>query len=224
MYALPFWQFTELRITGQYTLPLSELKTITQAQQRGRWLLFFKQTNLWAFDTRAYERRLRERWMFSKLTIGRSFPHAISLNLIEEQPAFIYKMNDQIVGIDRNGVASTVLPAAPVGIAEVVFLESPLLKLGDAALTQSQSTFLTDFLGVLQERNNEGIVIQKVTVAVAPDTTLRIAMKGDWDVIVNAAADGKAQAEALLLAYDQKLQGRNFEYVDVSVPARIYVK
>lgn len=224
IFGLPAWRLTQLRISGQYTLPVAELQAITQAQQHGRWLLFFRQTNLWAFDTRAYERRLRERWMFSQLTIKRSLPNAIALTLVEEQPAFVYKLNDQVVGIDRSGVASTVLPTAPSGIPELVFLEPPVLTLGAAALTQSQSRFLNAFMGKLQERHDRDITVVKVTVAVAPDTTLRLAMAGEWEVIVNAAADGAAQAEALLLAYDQKLKGRDIEYVDVSVPARIYVK
>lgn len=224
VYGLPAWRVTKLQVTGQYTLPLPELRGITLAQQQGRWLFFFRQTNLWAFDTKAYERRLRERWMFSKLDVHRSLPNTLTLKMTEEQPAFVYQVNDQTIGIDRNGIASTILPALPANIPQVTFLAPPALKLGDAALTKTQVIFLETFIGKVQNRNDDKLLVKKVTIAVAPETTLRLAMAGDWEVIVNATGSADAQAQALLLAYDQKLKGRKLEYVDVSVPARVYVK
>lgn len=224
VYGLPAWQMTKLKVSGQYTLPLTELRTITRAQQQSRWLLFFRQTNLWAFDTRAYERRLRERWMFTSLTIKRSLPDTLVLNLKEEQPAFLFQFNDRLFGIDRNGTASTFLLAAPTGVPQLIFLSPPELKLGEAALTTNQASFLNNFLGKLLERHDEKLLVTKITVAVSPETTLRLGMVGDWEVIVNSTASAEAQAQALLLAYDQKLKGRKLEYVDVSVPDRVYVK
>lgn len=224
VYGLPTWRVTELQVSGQYTLPLTELRDITLRQQQSRWLLFFRQTNLWAFDTRAFERRLRERWMFAKLEIKRSVPNGITLHVVEEQPAFVYQLNDLLIGIDRNGIASTILPVAPLGVAEVVFLAPPELKLGDVALTSSQSSFIATFVEKLRERNDEKIVMKRLTVAIAPDTTMRLTMVGDWEVIVNATGSAESQAKALLLAYDQKLKGQKIEYVDVSVPSRVYVK
>lgn len=224
VYGLSSWQVTTLKVSGQYTLPLAELRDITRAQQQSRWLLFFRQTNLWAFDTRAYERRLRERWMFSKLAIRRSIPNTLTLNVVEEQPAYVYQLNAALIGIDRNGIASTFLPAAPVGVPLIIFLTPLELKLHDAALSMNQATFLATFIGKIRERHDEKLVISKVTVAVAPETTLRLGMAGDWEVIVNTVASADAQVQALLLAYDQKLKGKKLEYVDVSVPARVYVK
>jgi cell division septal protein FtsQ len=224
IYGLPAWRVTTLKISGQYTLPLAELRDITRAQQKSRWLLFFHQENLWAFDTRAYERRLRERWMFSTLSVGRSMPNTITLNVVEEQPAYVYQQQNAFVGIDRNGVASTFLPAIPAGIPELIFLAPTDLQLNSAALSPSQSSFLTAFIGKMKERNNEKLTVRKVTVAVAPDTTVRLGMVGDWEIIVNTTASADAQAEALLLAYDQKLKGKELEYVDVSVSSRVYIK
>ena len=224
IYGLPAWRVTTLKVSGQYTLPLAELRDITRAQQKSRWLLFFHQENLWAFDTRAYERRLRERWMFSTLSVGRSMPNTITLNVVEEQPAYVYQQQNAFVGIDRNGVASTFLPAIPAGIPELIFLAPTDLQLNSAALSPSQSSFLTSFIGKMKERNNEKLTVRKVTVAVAPDTTVRLGMVGDWEIIVNTTASADAQAEALLLAYDQKLKGKELEYVDVSVPSRVYIK
>jgi len=224
IYGLPAWRVTTLKISGQYTLPLAELRDITRAQQQSRWLLFFHQENLWAFDTRAYERRLRERWMFSTLSVGRSMPNTITLNVVEEQPAYVYQQQNAFVGIDRNGVASTFLPAIPAGIPELIFLAPTDLQLNSAALSPSQSSFLTSFIGKMKERNNEKLTVRKVTVAVAPDTTVRLGMVGDWEIIVNTTASADAQSEALLLAYDQKLKGKELEYVDVSVSSRVYIK
>ena len=224
IYALPAWRMTKLKVSGQYTLPLAELREITLKQQKSRWLLFFNQTNLWAFDTRAYERRLRERWMFSKLSVHRSLPNTISLTIEEEQPAFLYLLNDKLFGVDRNGIASTFLPAAPSGVPNIVFLTPPEPKLGDAVLSTSQSAFLSEFLNKVKDRHDEKLLVTKITVAVPPDTTMRLSLVGEWEVIVNSAASAEAQVQALLLAYDQKLKGRKLEYVDVSVPARVYVK
>jgi cell division septal protein FtsQ len=224
VYGLPMWQVSSLHVTGQYTLPLEELRTITRAQQQSRWLLVFRQTNLWAFDTRAYERRLRERWMFSKLSVIRSVPRTITLHIVEEQPAYIYQRNDKLIGIDRNGVASTYLPALPVGIPQLTFLTPPEVTLNDAVLTATQATFLATFIGKIRERHDAKLTVAKVTVAVAPETTLRLGMVGEWEVIVDTSANAESQSAALLLAYDQKLKGKNIEYVDVSVPSRVYVK
>ncbi len=224
VYGLSAWRLTTLKISGQYTLPLNELRDITRSQQQSRWLLFFRQTNLWAFDTRAYERRLRERWMFSKLTIHRTPPSTITVRVVEEQPAYVYQLNATLIGIDRNGIASTFLPVAPAGVPQLIFLAPPDLKLHDAALTPSQAAFLDAFLGKIRNRHDEKLTVGKVTVAVSPETTMRLGMVGDWEVIVNTAASAEAQGDALLLAYDQKLKGKTLEYVDVSVPARVYVK
>lgn len=224
MYGLSAWRVTTLRVTGKFTLPLSELRNITLAQQQGRWLLFFRQTNLWAFDSKAFARRLRERWIFSTLEVHRTLPNTLTLKLIEEQPAFVYQLNDQIIGIDRNGVASTILPVLPPGIPQLQYLTPPELQLGDNALSKTQVTFLEIFISKIQNRNDAKLRIKKVTIAVAPETTLRLAMEGDWEVIVNATGSADMQVQALLLAYDQKLKGHKLEYVDVSVPARVYVK
>jgi cell division septal protein FtsQ len=224
IYGLPAWRVTTFRVSGQYTLPLAELREITRAQQRSRWLLFFHQENLWAFDTRAYERRLRERWMFSTLNIRRTMPNTLTLSVVEEQPAFVYQLQNAFVGIDRDGIASTYLPAIPSGIPELTFLEPPNIALNEAALSPSQSSFLATFIGRVKERNEEKLTVKRVSVAVAPDTTLRLGMAGDWEIIVNTAASADAQVEALLLAYDQKLKGQELEYVDVSVPSRVYTK
>lgn len=224
VYGLPAWRVTTLKISGSYTLPLSELRDITRNQQQARWLLFFRQTNLWAFDTRAYERRLRERWMFSRLTIRRGIPNTVNLTVIEEQPAYVYQSNDTFIGIDRHGTASTFLSTVPTGVPQLIFLSPPDLKLHDAALTSTQASFLDAFGKKLRDRHDGKLAVAKITVAVAPETTMRLGMVGDWEVIVSTTANADAQADALLLAYDQKLKGKKVEYVDVSVPARVYVK
>ncbi len=225
VYGLPSWQLHTLKVQGEYTLPLESLRALTRAQMQSRWLLFFKQDSLWAFDTRAFERRLREKWIFSELHVERSLPDTLKLTLVEESPAFSISHPTGLYSVDRTGVVSTVL-TGPLPHTPALSLSSipEKLELGQSILSTSDAAFLWNFLQELRERANPAFEITTITLSLPPDPTVRFHAEGDWDIVADRLGDTTRQVQAFLISYDQKLRGKKFEYVDVSVPARVYIK
>lgn len=226
VYGLEYWQLKYLTVTGTYTLDREELKQLTLRQKNSRWLLFFRQDKLWSFDTSAYERRLRERWIFSELTVQRHMPDTIVVHVTEERPAYIFISGTQRLGIDRKGVASTQLEGEPPEKIPMLTLQQTAtdVQLGATVLTPNEATFFALWVSVLRARNIPTLAVTGITLNNPPDQTARIQVAGEWDIVVDRTQDAQKQIDAFFVAYDQKLQGRSLEYVDVTVPARVYYK
>ncbi len=226
LYGLQYWQLKHLTVTGTYTLAIEELQQLTLRQKSGRWLFFFRQDKLWSFDTAAYERRLRERWIFSELKIQRQLPDTIALSITEEKPAYTFTTGSRVFGVDRKGFASTILTGKlPENIPAITFLSTPVdVNLGAALLQPRDAAFFELWLSSLRGRNIPTLAATEIQLGAPPDQTARIQVAGDWSIVVDRTQDAQKQIEAFFTAYDQKLQGRSLEYVDVTVPARVYYK
>lgn len=225
LYGLPVWRITTLEVQGTYALPLEELRSVTKAQLRGRWMLFFSQDSLWAFDARAYERRLREKWLFSSVDIQKHMPGTIRLVITEEQPAFTIARPDGFINVDRQGVASTLTREATPGIPQLILESSPdQLPVGSTVMTAVDASFIVAFTRALADRGDDALRVRTVTLSAPPSTLIRLRVAGEWDIILDRLGDYDAQLSALTTAYDQKIQGTKVEYVDVTVPSRVYVK
>jgi len=225
VYGLPTWRLTTLTLEGTYTLPVNDLREVTLRQMQSRWLLVFRQDRLWAFDTAAYERRLRERWIFTNLHISRRLPGTLRLVVTEEKPAFTYATGSQIFGVDQKGSVSTVIGAQPEKAVQLTFVIPPTdVKLGTELLTVSDAAFLHQWLAALQGRSNELLELRGVSLNASPDRTAQLRVAAGWDIIVDRTQLVQAQIAAFFAAFDQKLQGRKLQYVNVTVPARVYYK
>ncbi|MEK7631341.1 MAG: FtsQ-type POTRA domain-containing protein [Patescibacteria group bacterium] len=224
-YGLSYWQVRTLTIQGTYTLSTPELRELTLRQMQGHWLLAFKQTNLWAFDVAAYERRLRERWIFSELTVSRKLPNTLALTLTEEKPALYYLTGTQVFGIDQHGLASTLVTEAPKNIPLLTFVSPPAnVSVGQMLLAQNDANFFQTWVHALQTRAVPSLVATTIQASSPPDTLARIRVAGEWEIVVDRTQPAQLQIDAFFTAYDQKLQGRPLQYVDVTVPARVYFK
>jgi hypothetical protein len=225
MYGLPLWRLTTLTLEGTYTLPIVDLKTVTLQQMQGRWLGFFHQDTLWAFDTKAYERRLRERWIFSELQISRSMPNTLHIVLTEEKPAFVFDTGTQLFGVDKKGVTSTIVGVKPEDIVQIVFTVPPNeVQLGFRLLELSDAEFFTEWNTKLRSRSDKNLMLQSIQLAAIPDRTVRFRVAGEWEIVADRTQSSQKQIDAFFAAYDQKLQGKTLQYVDVTVPARVYYK
>lgn len=225
LYGLPYWRLTTLTVQGTYTLPLNDLRDLTIQQMRGRWLLVFRQDTLFAFDTHAYERRLRERWIFSELKIDRDTPRTLSLTLTEEKPAFAFTQDSQIYGVDRKGVLSTTVTAVPKDVPTLTYDVTPQAQmLGAQVLASDDADFFLQWNVALAARNVPTLALTNIHLAAAPDQTAKLRVAGEWLIVTDRTQPVQEQITAFFTAYDQKLKGRTLEYVDVTVPARVYFK
>jgi hypothetical protein len=226
LYGLPFWKLKKLEIQGTYTFSVDMVKEITLNQMQARWLLFFHQDGLWGFDTAAYQQRLKEHWLFSNLKVKKILPNTLRLEVTEEAPAFIIRTIDAAYGVNSQGILSAKLDSInSLSAPEILFQDpQPQLKLNEASISKNDAIFLTSFIKKIQNQFNSKIVIQSIQLANAPDRTATLLVKGDWSIIVDRSGNYESQAQAFILAYEQKLQGKKLEYVNVTVPDRIYYK
>lgn len=226
VYGLPFWKLTKLEIRGTYTFPVEAVKEVTLNQMQSRWLIFFHQDGLWGFDASAYQRRLREHWLFSDIKINKILPNTIRLEVTEEAPAFIIKTIDASYGVNSQGILSARLDSSRIPIApELMFQDpQPQLRLNELCIRQEDAIFFTGFIKIIQNKFNSEISVNSILLANAPDKTATLNMKGDWSIIVDRSGKYDLQAQAFILAYEQKLRGKKLEYVNVTVPDRIYYK
>ena len=226
IYGLPLWQIKKIKLTGNYTLSTDELKTITLRQMQGRWLLFFKQDKLWSFDTHAFQARLKEKWIFSKLEIKKIMPDTLVLNVVEKKPNFIIRVNDKILGINDQGVISNFLENADIGQAVELKLAiwPENLYLGENLFSTNDLNFFLTFIQTLKKQNDKNLNISHIVVANPPNLTASIVLVGDREIKVDRSSPVNRQTEAFLLAYQEKLKNKKFQYVDVTVPSRVYYK
>lgn len=225
VYGLPYWRITTLTVQGTYTLPVQDIRDVTLHQMQSRWLLVFRQHSLFAFDTHAYEQRLRERWIFSDLHIDRQTPGTIAVTLTEEKPAFVFTQGTQAFGVDRKGTLSTSISEAPKNIPTLRYDVQPDAQtLGVSVLDPDDAEFFLQWGVALASRNIPSLVLADIYIASAPDQTAKLRVIGEWEIIVDRTQPVQKQIDAFFTAYDQKLQGRTLEYVDVTVPARVYYK
>ncbi len=226
VYGAPMWQLQHAEIQGNYTLPLDQLRTEIVDQTKARWLLFFRQDGIWSFDTKALERRLRSRWIFTALSIQRRPLHRIRISMQEELPTFLLQQNAVTYGINRQGVLSAMVDAtklknvptlAPAQVPNPLGLNMEILSQTDAAFLQHMSTGM-------RERDGKVLAVQSILLPEAPDRTAQLTVPAGWSVIVDRSGDPQKQLAAFLLAYEQKLIGKSLEYVNVTVPSRVYYK
>jgi cell division septal protein FtsQ len=226
IYGAPFWQLQKAEVRGTYTLPIDQLRAEIKAQTQARWLLFFRQSGLWSFDTKALERRLRSRWIFTDLKVTRSPLHTLRITLQEELPTFLLPVNGITFGINSQGVASAMVDVTKLGQVPLLTpaqLPSPL-ALEAEIVSPADASFLHTFSQAVRERDSKQLAVKSITLPAAPDRTAQLTLATGWSIIVDRSGDAKKQLEAFLLAYDQKLVGKSLEYVNVTVPARVYYK
>lgn len=225
VYGAPYWQLKSLELQGTYTLPIQELRELSMRQMQGRWLMFFHQNTLWAFDTDAYEKRLRERWIFSSLEIHRKMPDALVVRVTEEKPSFSYTDGVTTFGVNQLGVVSTIVNAPLEQALTLQFVSPPNnVGIGTQILNTYDAEFIVLWQRALSARNISTLVPTGIQLSLPPDVTARIRVAGEWDIVVDRSQKAQPQIDAFFSAYDQKLQGRKLEYVDVTVPARVYYK
>ncbi len=227
LYGLPYWQIKKIQISGERAFANETLRTATLNQMQARWLWFFKQNKLWTFDTKAFARRLKEKWIFSELKISKRMPDTIILKVTEERPAFVLKTNSEtLVGINNFGIASNLIPAESA--KEFIPLEfetwPPDLALGKEVLFKNDILALKDFVNALNQRKENRISPQSILIKTSPDRTAIIKLAGERELKIDRSANIQKQINAFFLAYDQKLSSKNFEYIDVTVPDRVYYK
>ena len=220
-----YWQLAQVQLQGTYTLPAQEFRELTMRQMQGRWLFFFRQNKLWAFDTDAYEQRLRERWIFSTLVIHRKMPHTLVVRVAEEKPSFSYTDGTKIFGVNQLGIVSTIVSAPLEQTLTLQFASPPNnVGIGTQILQKNDAEFIELWKNALASRNVPTLVPTAIQLSLPPDVTARIRVVGEWDIVVDRSQKAQPQIDAFFSAYEQKLQGRKLEYVDVTVPARVYYK
>lgn len=225
IYAAPYWQLKNVELQGTYTLPVQELRALSIRQMQGRWLLFLRQNTLWAFDTDAYEKRLRERWIFSSLDIQRKMPDTLVVRVTEEKPSFRYSDGVTTFGINQLGVVSTIVSAPLEQTLSLEFASPPNnVVIGTQILSKSDAEFIGHWQRSLSARNIPTLVPSAIQLSLPPDVTARLRVVGEWDIVVDRSQKAQPQIDAFFSAYEQKLQGQKLEYVDVTVPARVYYK
>lgn len=226
IYGLPIWQLRSLKVSGSYNFSAEELKQITLRQMDARWFLFFRQNKLWAFDINAYQKRLKERWIFSKLEISKTMPDTIALKVVEQKPDFILRVNDNVIGVDSAGIASNILDNESVASAVQLDFELPLqsVALGQKIISAKDSSFLKELVVELRKMDEEKLTINSILLKTPPSRSAAIKLVGDSEIRFDLSSPVDRQIEAFILAYNQKLKNKKFEYVDVTVPSRVYYK
>jgi len=226
IYGLPVWQLKSLKVSGSYDFSAEELKQITLRQMNARWLLFFKQNKLWTFDINAYQKKLKERWIFSKLEVSKIIPGTIVLKLIEQKPDFILRINDSIIGIDSAGVASNILTNESVASTIQLDFETPLqaMSLGQKIVSADDMNFLKKFVDEIKKMNEKKLTINSILLKNPPNRTAAIRLVGDSEIRFDLSSPVDRQIDAFVLAYNQKLKNKKFSYIDVTVPSRVYYK
>ncbi|MFA6587727.1 MAG: hypothetical protein WCT08_01520 [Patescibacteria group bacterium] len=225
-YGLPSWQIKKVKISGDYNFSAAELKDLTLRQMKARWLLFFKQDKLWGFDKNAYQKRLKERWIFSKLEVSKSMPDTLILKVIEQKPNFILKINDKIIGIDSAGILSNFLiPNTNQSAIELQLETLPEnISLGQNIVSKADISFLNQFTEAITGQKEKKLTIQSILIKNSPDRTAVIKLIGEREIKVDRSSSVQRQIDALILAYSEKIKNKNFQYIDVTVPSRVYYK
>ncbi|MFB7500919.1 cell division protein FtsQ/DivIB [Streptomyces sp. NPDC056161] len=166
-------------------------------------------------DIDAIEARLRRKLpRIDTVDVSRSWPHTITLKVIERTPVLVMKKGAGFVEVDAEGVRFATVPQAPKGVPA---LELALSRSGSA--TASLRRFGTDAVVRAAVRVAADIPVAVAhttrTVKVASYDAISLELSGGRTVVWGSAENGRAKSRALTALMKAAPDARHF---DVTVP------
>jgi len=223
----PWWRLAGLEINGLTRRQSADIENlIWQQAATPRWL-FFKQSNLLLFDVDQASQALLSQYNFAGVTMKKSFPRTLKINISERPYAFIFQENGRFAYADAAGYLITEVPVAEEDKLKYFILEN---QSPDSLLDQkNRLTLKKDYLDFAFELSKQlaafpDLPLEKLIIDQELNTLKAKFVSGPtaFFSIADSALD---QVGRLALVKKEKI-GDNFNrinYIDLRFGSRVYI-
>ena len=157
-------------------------------------------------DVGANEQRVSALDRVDTVEVGRSWPHAISISIVERKSVVWARVDGQIRGIDRNGIAFRSYSSPPKGLLEAT------IDVTDARSRLQTSESLASVVSLIG-RKDPGLRQQVESVTAASKDSIELTLTKGRTVVWGSKDNGRRKLQVLT-----PLLGIQASRYDVSAP------
>ncbi|MET0820465.1 MAG: FtsQ-type POTRA domain-containing protein [Aeromicrobium sp.] len=189
----------DVEVAGRTTLKQAQVLRVAEVPQ-GRPLA--------RVDIGAIEQRVSSLDRVDTVDVGRSWPHTVSISIVERKSVVWARVDGQIRGIDRNGIAFRTYGSPPKGLLEAT------IDVTDARARLQTSESLTAVVALIG-RKDPALRRQVESVSAASKDSIELKLTKGRTVMWGSRDDGRRKLQVLT----PLLQIEASRY-DVSAPDR----
>lgn len=187
----------DVEVAGRTTLKQGQVLRVAQVPQ-GRPLA--------RVDIGAIEQRVSSLDRVDTVEVGRSWPHTISISIVERKSVVWARIDGQIRGIDRNGIAFRSYDSPPKGLLEAT------IDVTDARDRLQTSESLASVVALIGRRD-PGLREQVESVRAGSKDSIELRLTKGRTVVWGSRDDGRRKLQVLTPLLD--LEASRY---DVSAP------
>ena len=171
----------DVEVAGRTTLKQAQVLRVAQVPQ-GRPLA--------RVDVEAIEQRVSSLDRVDTVEVGRSWPHTISISIVERKSVVWARVDGQIRGIDRNGIAFRTYESPPKGLLEAT------IDVTEARARLQTSESLTAVVALIG-RKDPALRRQVESVTAASKDSIELKLTKGRTVVWGSRDDGRRKLQVL---------------------------
>jgi hypothetical protein len=222
-----FWRWDQVRIEGLTRLPAGEIEKIIWEQgSASRWL-FFRQSNIFAFDAGALERKVSAAYNFAGLAVKKTWPRTLTLKVSERPYAFIWREGSDLFYASADGYAikEPAVSAADQKKYPILDNQTGQTMIGDKNKISVKGDYLNFFLELSADLAGQPDLATERFIVDREFNTLQVKFIAGPLAYFNTKASAADQVNNLVLVKNAKIKD-NFSktnYIDLRYGDKIFV-
>lgn len=192
----------------------------------------------WFLDEKALEESLKERLFAANVTVSKGYGQTISITLEERAKRIIFHSRQQYAWVDLHGIVTSELSETEKRDAQARLLghrkananDAPIIKRNlEEGISQGFTTGdvreVKEWIELHDLLRKSGMEFREFTPPTVSSTQLEVLAQNGEEVIMDITASIEMQSKTYQ-AFKKTDEGAKkiYDYIDVRVPGRVYVK
>lgn len=233
------FQINEVNAHGLQTLDqLDVTKEVFRALDERQGWHPWPARHAWFLDAKALENTLKERLFAANVTVKKGYGQTIEVTIEERAKRIVFHSRQQYMWVDLHGVVTAELDEAEKKDAQARLLgqkaaapgDAPIIKrnLDDAisqGFTAGDAREVKEWIELHDRLRRAGMDMREFTPPGVSSTQLEVLAQNGEEVIMDITSPLDMQVKTYQ-AFKKTKEGNKkiYDYVDVRVPGRVYVK
>ena len=232
------WDVSDLQIDGLQVISRGEAVSSTfEILDSGRWRPWGER-NIFLIDTDDLAKKLKDRLFAENVTVEKSYPNVLRLMIEERQRSVVVASGSQLLNVDTDGVVTGETQGDDADKARLLLnrkaladaTQKPLIAvdLSEMATDGYQVTdapTIKTWMDAYRALEGAGIKFRYLSLMTTTSTAADIVSEAGYKVIIDLSEPLEPQIET----YDKFIASmpkdmRIYEYADVRIPGKIFVK
>ncbi len=221
-----FWKIQKIQLIGLQRLQKREVLNIVQQQSLQKRWLFFKQNNIFLFNSGQVSQKIISDYDVSSIRIEKHFPHALTIKLTERPISFIFKEGSQLfyASADAHLIRRPAVNAQ--GEKKYFLLEN---KRSDSLINDNKINIKTNYLKFILHLHqvlstHPSLPVTKFIIDSEFDT-VEVKFTNGPLVYFNTTDKVNSQVNILSLVKKQKIKDnfKRTEYIDLRYGNKVFI-